>query len=225
MIYIPIGIDCDVANFLNKYNLRKMSLPFDWNVSYNGVSRCIENNFANFTDFAGTDRINQNDVYFHHDFLEESMTQTDKEKYNRRCDRLLELLGTYNNAPGVPGVPGVPGAPYEDILFIRKGHMCYHHEEQNGKYKDIKCDIEDSISLNSVLQSKYPQLKYKIILVIGCTKCFKNDSTFPYIRDKNVVIYNNVSYAGYAGDEGDAGKNRNQLFEECLLNACTGGWR
>lgn len=213
MIYIPIGIDCDVANFLNKYNLRKMSLPFDWNVSYNGVSKCIENNFANFTDFAGTDRINKTDVYFHHDFLEDSMTQTDKEKYNRRCDRLLELLGTYNNAPRVPGVPG---APCEDILFIRKGHMCYHHDEQNGKYKDIKCDIEEALSLNSVLLNKYPQLKYKIILVIGCTKCFKKNSIFQDIRDKNIIIYNNVC---------DEGENRNQLFEECLLNACACGWR
>jgi hypothetical protein len=223
MIFIPLGIDCDVANFLNKYNLRKTSLPFDWNVSYNGVSRCIENNFANFTDFAGNDRINKDDVYFHHDFLEDSMTQADKEKYNRRCERLLTILETGGDntcddtSYRSDRSDGRDGC--DDILFIRKGHMCYHHEEQNGKYKDIKCDIEDSLSLNRVLQSKYPQLKYKVILVIGCTKCFKKDSVFPDIRDKNVVIYNNVCEAG------EAGANRNQLFEECLLNACAGGWR
>lgn len=217
MIFIPLGIDCDVANFLNKYNLRKMSLPFDWNVSYNGVSGCIENNFANFTDFAGTDRINKEDVYFHHDFLEESMTLADKEKYNRRCERLLTILETGGDKT-TDDTSG-KSEQSEDILFIRKGHLCYHHEEQNGKYKDIKCDIEDSLNLNSVLQSKYPQLKYKIILVIGCSKCFKKNSIFPDIRDKNVVIYNNVSDAGFTDN------NRNQLFEECLLNACAGGWR
>jgi len=223
MIFIPLGIDCDVANFLNKYNLRKTSLPFDWNVSYNGVSRCIENNFANFTDFAGNDRINNEDVYFHHDFLEDSMTQADKEKYNRRCERLLTILETGGDNTCDDTSDRSDGC--DDILFIRKGHMCYHHEEQNGKYKDIKCDIEDSLSLNRVLQSKYPQLKYKVILVIGCTKCFKKDCVFPDIRDKNVVIYNNVCDAGEAGAAGAAGANRNQLFEECLLNACAGGWR
>jgi hypothetical protein len=209
MIYIPLGIDCDVANFLNKYGLRKASLPFDWNVSYSGVSKSIENKFANFTDFAGQDRINDEGVYFHHDFLEDSMTQTDKDKYSRRCERLLAILETGNDQG-------------DDILFIRKGHMCYHHEEQNCKYKDMKCDIVDSLSLNKVLQSQYPKLKYKIILVIGCTKCFKKDTVFPDIRDKNVIIYNNVCDEGEAGA---AGANRNQLFEECLLNACSGGWR
>jgi hypothetical protein len=212
MIFIPLGIDCDVANFLNKYGLRKASLPFDWNVSYSGVSKSIENKFANFTDFAGQDRINDEGVYFHHDFLEDSMTQTDKDKYARRCERLLAILETGNDQ----------GDKSDDILFIRKGHMCYHHEEQNCKYKDMKCDIVDSLSLNKVLQSQYPKLKYKIILVIGCTKCFKKDTVFPDIRDKNVIIYNNVCEAG------DEGANRNQLFEECLLNACAdcaGGWR
>jgi hypothetical protein len=219
MIYIPLGIDCDVANFLNKYGLRKASLPFDWNVSYSGVSKSIENKFANFTDFAGQDRINDEGVYFHHDFLEDSMTQTDKDKYARRCERLLAILETGNDQGNDQGDKS------DDILFIRKGHMCYHHEEQNCKYKDMKCDIVDSLSLNKVLQSQYPKLKYKIILVIGCTKCFKKDTVFPDIRDKNVIIYNNVCDEGEAGEAGAAGANRNQLFEECLLNACGGGWR
>ena len=70
MLFVSIGIDCDVANFLNKYNLRKASLPFDWNVSYNGVSKCIENNFKNFTEPLSADRINDDDIYFHHDFLD-----------------------------------------------------------------------------------------------------------------------------------------------------------
>ena len=90
--------------------------------------------------------------------------------------------------------------------------MCYHHEEQNGKYKDITCDIKDAKSLNQVLQRKYPRLKYKIIVVVGCTSCFKKDTDFTkYAGNGNIEIYNNVC---------DAGEDRNKLFEECLLNVC-----
>jgi hypothetical protein len=207
MKFVSIGIDCDVANFLNKYNLRKASLPFDWNVSYNGVSKCIECDFDKFTEPLSNDRINDKDVYFHHDFLEAGTA--DKDKYNRRC---LRLLNIFKEASGTGGTGDVS----EYILFIRKGHMCYHHEEQNGKYKDITCDIKDAQSLDKVLQRKYPRLKYKIIVVVGCTSCFKKDTNFTkYVGNGNgngnIEVYNNVC---------DASEDRNKLFEECLLNVC-----
>lgn len=200
MIFVSIGIDCDVANFLNKYNLRKMSLPFDWNVPYNGVSKCIDCNFENFTNPLDKDRINEYDVYFHHDFEKVNDKEAiiaDKEKYLRRCERLINLFKNCENTG-------------EEILFIRKGHMCYHHEEQNSKYKNITDDYEDVKKLNKILSSKYPCLKYKIILVLGCTKCFKKDTVINNI-DTNIEVYNNVC---------DSGEDRNKLFEECLLNIC-----
>ena len=200
MKFVSIGIDCDVANFLNKYNLRKASLPFDWNVSYNGVSKCIDSDFKNFTEPLSVNKINRDDVYFHHDFLSEAMIPVDNDKYSRRCERLLDILKKNNsNTSG------------EQILFIRKGHMCYHHEEQNGKYADITEDYEDAKRLNGVLRSKYPLLKYKIILLQGCTKCFKKDTVCMDDTANNIEIYNNVC---------DAGEDRNRLFEECLLNVC-----
>jgi hypothetical protein len=201
MIFVPIGIDCDVANFLNKYNLRKASLPFDWNVSYNGVSKCIDSDFKNFTEPLSVNRINDDDVYFHHDFLNEAMTPADSDKYSRRCERLLDILKE-NNCGGSSG---------EQILFIRKGHLCYHHEEQNGKYANITDDYEDAKRLNGVLRTKYTHLKYKIILLQGCTKCFKKDTVCIDDTANNIEIYNNVC---------DAGEDRNRLFEECLLNVC-----
>ena len=198
MRLVSIGIDCDVANFLTKYNLRTASLPFDWNVSYNGVSKCIECDFKNFTDPLSTERINNADVYFHHDFLNETTIPVDKDKYHRRCLRLLNMLDEACETD-------------EYILFIRKGHMCYHHDEQNGKYKDITDDYEDAKRLNSVLLSKYPRLKYKIIVILGCTECFQKDT--PCVKDtnNNVEVYNNIC---------DPGEDRNKLFEECLLNIC-----
>lgn len=201
MKFVSIGIDCDVANFLNKYNLRKASLPFDWNVSYNGVSKCIDSDFKDFTEPLSKERINKDDVYFHHDFLDDTTISIDSDKYSRRCQRLLNMFEECQ-------------ATGEQFLFIRKGHLCYHHEEQNGKYKEITCDIEDARRLDRVLQRKYPSLKYKIVVVVGCTSCFKKDTNFNQNTDNNIEVYNNVC------DTGCASEDRNRLFEECLLNVC-----
>ena len=204
MKFVSIGIDCDVANFLNKYNLRKASLPFDWNVSYNGVSKCIDSDFKDFTEPLSKERINKDDVYFHHDFLDDTTISIDKDKYSRRCQRLLNMFEECK----------ATGEQRERILFIRKGHLCYHHEEQNGKYKEITCDIEDARRLDQVLQRKYPSLKYKIVVIVGCTSCFKKDTVCYQNTDNNIEVYNNVCDAGCSSED------RNRLFEECLLNVC-----
>jgi hypothetical protein len=203
MIFVSIGIACDVANFLNKYNLRKVSLPFDWNVSYNGVSKCIDCNFDRFTEPLSKERINDQDIYFHHDFENIDNINaiiTDKEKYLRRCTRLTNIFEECEKTR-------------EYIIFIRKGHMCYHHEEQNCKYSNITDDCEDAKSLDSVLLRKYPLLKYKIIVILGCTKCF-NKNTIGITdnnSNNNIEVYNNVC----SKDE-----DRNALFDKCLLNVC-----
>lgn len=203
MIFVSIGIDCDVANFLNKYNLRKMSLPFDWNVSYNGVSKCIDCNFEKFTEPLNKERINEQDIYFHHDFenIENSdAIIADREKYLRRCNRLSNIFKECEKTG-------------EYIIFIRKGHMCYHHDEQNGKYTNITDDCDDAKSLDSILLSKYPILKYKIIVILGCTKCFNKNTIDDKSKSnsKNIEVYNNVC---------NQDEDRNALFEKCLLNIC-----
>jgi hypothetical protein len=118
------------------------------------------------------------------------MTQADSDKYHRRCVRLLNLFETAENTG-------------EYVLFIRKGHLCYHHEEQNGKYKNITDDTEDTKQLDRVLRTKYPHLKYKIIVLLGCTTCFSKDT----VCDENdtphtIDVYNNIG----------------GTFEERLLN-------
>jgi len=60
---IPIGVDCGMAEFVQKYNLRNISFPFDWTVSYNGVSKCIDDSFKFFTEPLNN-RINKYDVSF-----------------------------------------------------------------------------------------------------------------------------------------------------------------
>ena len=165
MIYIPIGIDCNVAEFLKRHNVRNMGFPFDWNVSYNGVSKCFESNFANFSE--QSNKINKYDVFFMHDFENDTTINLDIEKYNRRCERLINILETTNDT----------------VIFIRKGHSKRHHLEPHGH--KITNDIEDVEYLNNILRHKYPQLKYKIILGLGCDMCFSKDIIYKCDSDDN----------------------------------------
>jgi hypothetical protein len=169
---IPIGVDCGMANFIKKYNLRNLSFPFDWTVTYNGVSKCIDDNFKFFIEPLNN-RINQYDIYFHHDFENNNLLNEDKTKYLRRCQRLINILETSN----------------EEIIFCRKGHANHHHYEHNGQYSNIINDINDAEKLNIILQNKYPQLKYKIIVILVCGKCFNSSETYKSNSDK-IDIYN-----------------------------------
>lgn len=169
---VPIGVDCGMVEFCKKYNLRISAMPFDWAVSYNGVSKCIEDDLKLFSNPL-ENRINQYDVYFHHDFKNDESILSDTEKYDRRCERLLHLLNTSD----------------EDITFCRKGHACHHHNEHNGKYNTIISDIEDAEKLNDVLIKKYPKLKYKIIVILVCDKCFEPTTTYKS-NSELVEVYN-----------------------------------
>lgn len=172
MIIIPIGVDCGMAEFLKKNKLRNTSFPFDWVVTYNGISKCIEDDFKQFAEPLNN-RINEYDMYFLHDFGENNTLNQDKEKYIRRCQRLINILETSN----------------EDIIFCRKGHACHHHYEHNSKYSNITSDVDDAEKLNSILSNKYPHLKYKIIVVLVCGKCFSSNDIYKSNSD-NIEIYN-----------------------------------
>jgi len=175
MLIVPIGVDCKVADFCVKYNLRKMSLPFDWCVSYNGVSKCLADNFRQFINPLNN-RINVYDIYFHHDFDNANLIQNDIDKYIRRCNRLLDILEKGE----------------EEIIFLRNGHCCHHHSEQDGKYNKIVSDIEDAENLDNVISEKYPKLKYKIIIILSCDKCFEPNVEYKSIK-KSIHIYNIAS--------------------------------
>ena len=172
---IPIGVDCGMAGFCRKYNLRDLAFPFDWTVTYNGVSKCIDDEFEFFTKSLNN-RFNEYDIYFHNDFYDSKLFYQDKEKYNRRCQRLINILETSN----------------EDIIFCRKGHSCHHHYDHNEKYYNITNDIDDVEKLNIILLKKYPNLKYKIIVILLCYKCFNSFETYKSDSDK-IEIYNIAS--------------------------------
>jgi hypothetical protein len=170
---ISLGTDCIVSMFCDKYNLRKMSLPFDWCVSYNGVSKCFEDDFKHFIDTIDSDRINKYDVYFHHDYKDKNTFEQDNAKYIRRCNRLQDILKTTD----------------EEIIFVRSGHSCHHHDEQFGRYKTITSDIEDIERLDTIIATKYPNLKYRMIIFLSCANCFQPNIKYES-KKNNIEIYN-----------------------------------
>jgi len=160
---IPIGIDCGAADFLKKNNLRTCALPFDWVVTYHGISNIIRNDFNNYIP-VNSDRLNTDyQVSFVHFTFPE-----DTEKIQRRVERFKTILET----------------SIDSIYFLRKGHAFHNHSENS-----IKNDIEDAEELDSILAIKYPNLKYEIIVVLMCGSCF--DSTKEYIsKSTKVKVYN-----------------------------------
>jgi hypothetical protein len=172
---ISIGIDCGCAQWLKTHNLRQYAFPFDWCVTYNGVSKIIENDFNDYLQFQNDDiKFNNQGVSFVHnegsDFYE---------KMQRRVDRFIYLLTNST----------------EKITFVRKGHACHNHNEVSN----IKNDLDDARELDIILQKKYPKLQFEIIVILICEKCFDKDIVYipeykeTTLNTTNVKIYNIVT--------------------------------
>ena len=98
--------------------------------------------------------------FVHHEFPRDNV------KINRRIKRFLNLL-----------------KGNQEIIFLRKGHSEHHHDESNF----IKDDLDDCLELYDLLKRKYKNLKFKIILFVVCSNCFKPEKK--YQSDK-VIVYN-----------------------------------
>lgn len=171
MIILPIGSDCGVAELLKKYNIRTMSHPFDWMVTYTGISKIIKDDFVGFIPENGKGPFNPiYDMWMtHYEF------PNDTEKMERRIQRFRELLqGT------------------EELVFLRKGHWQSHHAECN-RYQTNQVvnmdDIVESENLDTILHEKYPQLKYTIIVLLICGDCYNPEKTY-LAKTPNVIIHN-----------------------------------
>lgn len=173
MIFVPIGIDCEVAETLKKLNSRYCSYPFDWNVTYRGIAHIFENKFDNFIPFHrfGSCKhtklcsvFNEYDVLFIHDDWKNNINN-ETQKYKRRIERLQELLSGTST-----------------VNFIRKGHAIHHHDEYNFK-DDI--DVVNEFSL--YLKNNYPLLKFKIYLILCCSNCYDIDVEYSS-KNENVSI-------------------------------------
>jgi hypothetical protein len=175
-MFISIGVDCGMASFIKDQKKRHAAFPFDWTVSYNGISECIKDNFKEFIPDEN-ELINKYGIYFHHDFKSKNR-EDDINKYTRRIERFQQMLHQYSLE-----------MKDEYIIFCRKGHSNYHHLEHNCRFNNIKNDIEDAEELDIILSQQYPNLKYKIIVILVCEKCFDANKIYKS-NSMNIDIYN-----------------------------------
>ena len=152
-MFISLGVDCGTANILNSLGLRKKSLPFDWVVTYEGITNIINDNFINFLPEMNDnvyEKLNKNSgtLFLHNNFPD------DIEQMNKRISRFKQILETSD----------------EKIIFVRKSHGSHHHIE----YNNVINDIDDMINLDILLSTKYTNLIYEIHIILICDKCFTN---------------------------------------------------
>ena len=178
-MYVSIGIDCGTANILKELGLRKCSLPFDWVVTYEGVTNIIRNNFKNYlpennlnNDYEKMNK-KSGTFFMHNEF------PRDLETMNRRIDRFKYILESSN----------------EKIVFVRKSHGSHHHTtiDKRNKYTqdpiNLCNDIQDAKKLDLLLCEKYPNLEYEIHVILICDKCFTNVNIDESISH-NIRIHN-----------------------------------
>ena len=167
-MFISLGADCGTANTLNKLKLRTCSLPFDWVVTYEGITTIIDNDFINYLpkNYDNKyEKLNKNSgtLFLHNTFPH------DIETMNKRIARFKELLETSK----------------EKIIFVRRSHGIHHHNE----YDNVKDDIIDIKNLDILLSTKYPNLIYEIHLILICNKCYTNTIINKTISN-NIKIHN-----------------------------------
>lgn len=121
MVYIPVGINCNVALFLRARGMRREAMPFDWNVcTLDRISALLETGFENWMgdleylpgkekhcmDGGGAGKpirrvwCNACGVLFRHDFFEAirgietiaTIESAVREKYRTRIRRLDRVL-------------------------------------------------------------------------------------------------------------------------------------
>lgn len=170
-IYVPIGTDCGVAGTLNNNKLRLFSLPFDWVVTYNGVTDIIKSNFKNFLLPDKKSNISCHTLFVHHKF------PRDNEMMCRRITRFIDLLKNEE----------------KELVFIRRGHFIHHHGEVEKNGSVLKNDLQDSCDLDRYLKKTYPKLKYKIIVFLCCEKCFEYNKIYSENKESDKVIVFNVA--------------------------------
>lgn len=177
MIIIPIGIDCGIAEILRKYKIRTMAFPFDWIVSYFGITKILKNDFKDYIPdikdsvgiYDGCHNIFNH--FYGTKFIHDKFPEKEEyDKYERRINRFKDIL---NNST-------------DEIIFFKKGHAYHNHGEYN--FKD---DIDDVVELNNYLKDNYINLKYKIVLVLLCYNCYCNNN-LEKIKDDKIIVYKHL---------------------------------
>ena len=167
MNIVPIGIDCRITDLLRNNRYRKKAYPFGWCLTFNGITEIVSDKFCKFDNI--DNKLNRK----YNIGLPHYLGPEVNDKLKIRCDRFMKLL--IGNEP---------------VVFIRKGHSCHHHKESNQFNFNLKCDIQDMIEFSKLLKKDYKNLNYKIILILGCDKCYNPNIDYNDINNEDITIYN-----------------------------------
>lgn len=118
MTYVSLGSTCCITQQLKNHNLRNEAYPFDWLriCNLNNVVRLLDNKFIDFLELEDIKFTEFSDKFsidgkcgsyiyknkycgFYHDFSEiinETNYNLFRDKYNRRINRLFQLLNSNN---------------------------------------------------------------------------------------------------------------------------------
>lgn len=194
-LIISLGIDCGPQIIIKKATILQETFPFDWCITYKGVSDIIQNGYSNLlsnpkpsTDYESYID-NVNGIKFKHDgklIKGKYIQDTNKEKtldevrqkYTRRLERLNYYLKAYNTSIN-----------HQQVIFVRKSHDAQHHIDAKKYDIEMKNDIDDSIELNNFLSKNYPKLNNLIIVFLICETCFSKDIS---IENAKIIGYDNI---------------------------------
>lgn len=163
---VPIGSNCRMAQALRDLKIKDYALPFDWTLtSCEAIYRAFSYDFSNFVS---RDDCIEESLDHHPGSLvlnlkynvnvthERRITKEAIEKYNRKVERMLEILGSNSK-----------------VLFIRHHndgdwivndqiHADYNKKELDAGYDPT--DISYLYKLHELISKKYPKLEYDIVL-------------------------------------------------------------
>lgn len=156
---ISLGQDCGVAGAMRTIGYKEYSYPFDWNVTFlEYIFECFNNKFSNFDEiFKNTTFDNLGHVNYKNIcyFYHDKKNIIDNEIIDKYKRRGERLNNLLNSN--------------KRILFIRK---------------DKQATTKDMILLKELIIKKYPNLKFKILLLHND----KNEK----INDDDYIIYKYV---------------------------------
>lgn len=106
---VSLGYNCEIANSFLALSMRDAAYPFDWNFSkMNKINETLRNRFSTFfmlenlvpARYKNTPAMDKDEgfIYVHNGSLERLQDpneyQKEREKYDRRISRLLDILDT-----------------------------------------------------------------------------------------------------------------------------------
>ena len=186
--YVPLGYDCNVAQYCKKNKLRTEAYPFDWLISpINLITKAIEKDFEGFaTDIYPIQKQVQtyidtkekielihgfcksSHMYFLHDIRANEPIENElklvEEKYNRRAKRLLQLMEERKIIYFLTDKKTIFNVFHEDLVKIVREKLNIETKVCNRE-NDERVLKDEIYEFKMMLKRKYPGLKFKIIQV------------------------------------------------------------